>query len=215
MTTRRLTDEMERWVIAQATSGVAPHAVLQPLLDEGWSEQDAVDAVAAAVNGYVALSGHTQGLPPPSPVPVPVEPNGAWILDGGDREVRVLASMRLPRVVAFGGLLADEECDAMIELARPRLERSMTVEPDSGGDMVHPDRTSFGLGFARGEHPYAHVSKPASHACWTGHWTMAKACRCSTTARVRSTSHTTIISTRRSRARPCNCVAAASGWPRW
>ena len=39
----------------------------------------------------------------------------------------------------------------MIELARPRLERSTTVEPDTGGDMVHPDRTSSGMAFARGE----------------------------------------------------------------
>lgn len=148
-----MTAGMERWVVEQASAGASPDAVLQPLLDEGWSEQEAVDAVAAAVNAHVARRGREQGLPPPSPVPVPVEPNGAWILDGGDRQVRVLASMRLPRVVALGGLLSDEECDAMIELARPRLQRSMTVEPDSGGDMVHPDRTSFGMGFARGEHP--------------------------------------------------------------
>ena len=150
MTTRRLSEEMERWVVAQATAGVAPEAVLQPLLDGGWDEQEAVDAIAAAVNAYVARGGEA-GLPMPSPVPVPVEPNGAWLLDGGDREVRVLATMLLPRVVVLGGLLSDEECDAMIELARPRLERSMTVEPESGGDMVHPDRTSFGMGFARGE----------------------------------------------------------------
>ena len=90
-------------------------------------------------------------MPPLQRVPVPVEPNGSAVLDAGDRQVRVLASMLLPRVVVLGGLLSDEECDAMIELARPKLARSTTVEPDSGGDMVHPDRTSFGMGFARGE----------------------------------------------------------------
>ena len=151
MTTRRLDAELEQWVVAQATAGVAPDVVLQPLLDAGWDEQEAVDAVAAAVNAFVARRAGEQGLPMPEQVPVVVEPNGAWILDGGDREVRVLSTMLLPRVVVLGGLLSDEECDAMIELARPKLARSTTVEPDSGGDMVHPDRTSFGMGFARGE----------------------------------------------------------------
>ena len=151
MTTRRLDAELEQWVVAQATAGVAPDVVLQPLLDAGWDEQEAVDAVAAAVNAFVARRAGEQGLPMPERVPVVAEPNGAWILDGGDREVRVLSTMLLPRVVVLGGLLSDEECDAMIELARPKLARSTTVEPDSGGDMVHPDRTSFGMGFARGE----------------------------------------------------------------
>ena len=151
MTTRRLDAELEQWVVAQATAGVAPDVVLQPLLDAGWDEQEAVDAVAAAVNAFVARRAGEQGLPMPERVPVVAEPNGAWILDGGDREVRVLSTMLLPRVVVLGGLLSDEECDAMIELARPKLARSTTVEPDSGGDMVHPDRTSFGMGFSRGE----------------------------------------------------------------
>ena len=151
MTTRRLDAELEQWVVAQATAGVSPDVVLQPLLDAGWDEQEAVDAVAAAVNAFVARRAGEQGLPMPERVPVVAEPNGAWILDGGDREVRVLSTMLLPRVVVLGGLLSDEECDAMIELARPKLARSTTVEPDSGGDMVHPDRTSFGMGFSRGE----------------------------------------------------------------
>ena len=151
MTTRRLDAELEQGVVAQATAGVAPDVVLQPLLDAGWDEQEAVDAVAAAVNAFVARRAGEQGLPMPERVPVVAEPNGTWTLDGGDREVRVLSTMLLPRVVVLGGLLSDEECDAMIELARPKLARSTTVEPDSGGDMVHPDRTSFGMGFARGE----------------------------------------------------------------
>lgn len=151
MSAHRLTEELERWVLEQATSGIAPQVVVQRLVEAGWDEQQAMDALADAVNAYVARRGQAQGLPLPAKVPVPVEPNDAWLLDGGDRQVRVLASMLLPRVVVLGGLLSDEECDAMIKLARPRLERSTTVEPESGGDMVHPDRTSFGMGFARGE----------------------------------------------------------------
>jgi prolyl 4-hydroxylase len=148
---RRLSAELERWVVAQAMAGSAPGSVLQPLLDDGWSEQEAVDAVAAAVNAFVASNAEHAGLPPLERVPVPTEPNGAAILDAGDRQIRVLASMLLPRVVVLGGLLSDDECDALVELARPGLARSTTVDPESGGDMLHADRTSRGMSFSRGE----------------------------------------------------------------
>jgi prolyl 4-hydroxylase len=56
-----------------------------------------------------------------------------------------------PRVVVFGGLLSDEECDALIEMARPRLARSLTVETRTGGEEINADRTSNGMFFQRGE----------------------------------------------------------------
>ena len=146
-----MTVELEQWVVSQAASGGDPAGVLQRLLDEGWPEDEAVEAIAAAVNAYVADRSRDTGLPLPVRVPVVAEPNGASVVDAGDRRVSILANMALPRVAVLGGLLSAEECDAFIELARPRLARSTTVEPDSGGDIVHPDRTSHGMGFARGE----------------------------------------------------------------
>lgn len=151
MNSQRMTPELERWVVAQAVSGGDPSAVLQRLIDDGWPETAAVEAIAGAVNAYVAAQSAEAGLPLPAAVPVVAEPNGAALADAGDRQVRLLASMLLPRVVVLGGLLSDEECDAFIEMAQPRLTRSTTVEPDTGGDMVHPDRTSHGMGFTRGE----------------------------------------------------------------
>ena len=146
-----MTVELEQWVVSQAASGGDPAGVLQRLLDEGWPEDEAVEVIAAAVNAYVADRSRDTGLPLPVRVPVVAEPNGASVVDAGDRRVSILANMALPRVAVLGGLLSAEECDAFIELARPRLARSTTVEPDSGGDIVHPDRTSHGMGFARGE----------------------------------------------------------------
>jgi prolyl 4-hydroxylase len=68
-----------------------------------------------------------------------------------DREVQVLLSMRDPRVVVFGGFMSHEECDALIELARPRLARSETVHNETGGSEVNDARTSHGMFFQRGE----------------------------------------------------------------
>ena len=72
-------------------------------------------------------------------------------IDAGDRTVQVLSSMALPRVVVLGGLLSDEECDALIAAASPRMARSLTVETKTGGEELNPDRTSNGMFFNRGE----------------------------------------------------------------
>jgi prolyl 4-hydroxylase len=54
-------------------------------------------------------------------------------------------------VVVFGGLLSDEECDTLIERARPRMARSETVQTDTGGSEVNTARTSRGMFFEREE----------------------------------------------------------------
>jgi prolyl 4-hydroxylase len=59
--------------------------------------------------------------------------------------------MYSPRVVVFGGLLSDVECEALIALAKPRLARSLTVATKTGGEEINADRTSSGMFFQRGE----------------------------------------------------------------
>ena len=51
----------------------------------------------------------------------------------------------------FSQLLSAEECGALIDAARPRLSVSLTVDLQTGGEELHPDRTSQGMFFARGE----------------------------------------------------------------
>ncbi len=72
-------------------------------------------------------------------------------LDLGDRQVQVLASLTLPRLVVLGGFLSDEECRALVAAAQPRMARSLTVETKSGGEEVNVERTSQGMFFALGE----------------------------------------------------------------
>ncbi len=148
---RALPDGLVEWAVGQAQQGAGPEILLQPLLEAGWDESDAAVALDAAMRDFLQHHARESGLPEPQPVPAPAELNGDSLLDAGDREVRVLASMLLPRVVVLGGLLSNEECDAFIALAQPKLSRSTTVDPDSGGDLVHADRTSRGMSFTRGE----------------------------------------------------------------
>ena len=72
-------------------------------------------------------------------------------IDVGDRVVDVLLSMSRPRVVVFGSFLSEDECAALIDAARPRMARSLTVENATGGEAVNADRTSNGMFFRRAE----------------------------------------------------------------
>lgn len=67
--------------------------------------------------------------------------------------LQVLACMQRPRLVLLGGLLAAEECDALVEQARPGLARSETVDLGSGDSRVDGARTSEGMFFTRGQTP--------------------------------------------------------------
>jgi prolyl 4-hydroxylase len=92
-----------------------------------------------------------QGLPPAVKVPDPKLDEAPLYLDGGDRRVHIVQAMYNPRVVVFGGLLSDGECEGLIALAKPKLARSLTVSTDTGGEEINQDRTSSGMFFQRGE----------------------------------------------------------------
>jgi prolyl 4-hydroxylase len=51
----------------------------------------------------------------------------------------------------FGNVVSDEECDALIAAAKPRMSRSLTVETKTGGEELNADRTSNGMFFKRDE----------------------------------------------------------------
>jgi prolyl 4-hydroxylase len=146
-----VTPELREWIVAQATAGQPPDAVLKSMLASGWHEDVAVAALEDTLRGYLDDHARQTGLPPPSVVPEPLPGDAASVLRAHDREVRVLMAMRNPRVVVFGGLFSDAECDALVECAAARLVRSETVQLDTGGNEVNPARTSDGMFFARGE----------------------------------------------------------------
>src|SRR5690606_11072807 len=116
----------------------------------GWNEDVAVAALEETLQGYLAEHARQTGLPMPVPVPEPDLRDSPSILRAADRDVQVLLSMLVPRVVVFGGLLSDAECDELVELSRPRLARSETVVRTTGASEVNEARTSEGMFFERG-----------------------------------------------------------------
>ncbi|MBS0445974.1 MAG: 2OG-Fe(II) oxygenase [Proteobacteria bacterium] len=148
-----ITAELRQWIIEQASAGQSPEAVLKSMCASGWNEDVALTALEETLTRHLDEGG-PKGLklPPGVPVPEPDLDDMRPHLHAVDRDVTVLLTMRSPRIVVFGGLIADDECDEMIELARARLARSETVETATGGSEVNSARTSEGMFFDRGEH---------------------------------------------------------------
>ena len=151
MSNQPITPELRKWIVEQASAGQPPEAVLKSMLASGWKEDVALAALEDTLQGYLADHAKAVGLPPPSLVPEPMVGDLTSSLPAGDVQVRVLASMRNPRVIVFGSLLSDDECDQLVEMARLRLVRSETVETATGGSEVNAARTSDGMFFTRGE----------------------------------------------------------------
>ncbi len=156
-TPQPVTPELRQWIIEQAQAGCAPDAVLAAMRSSGWDDAVALQALTTTLEGHLATQAAAQAtaraLPPPSVVPEPMLDGSPSTLWAHDREVKVLLVMRNPRVVVFGGLLSDDECDALVAAAAPRLARSETVVTTTGGNEVNTARTSDGMFFGRAELP--------------------------------------------------------------
>jgi prolyl 4-hydroxylase len=148
---QQVTPELRKWIVEQAQAGHSAESVLKAMRASGWDEDVAVEAMESTLRDHLEGQARAQGLPPALPVPDPQLDESPVYLDAGDRRVAVLQAMYNPRVVVFGGLLSDEECEQLIALARPRLARSLTVATKTGGEEVNADRTSNGMFFQRSE----------------------------------------------------------------
>jgi len=149
MLIQQITPDVLQWIATQAQAGHKPDAVVQAMRDSGWNADVALAAIEQSKRGSLVE------LPAPIRVPDPDSTDSQCILHTSDRAVQVLASMRLPRLMVFGNLLSHEECDSLIEIARPQLQRSTTVDNWSGGSELSESRTSEGMFFERGENEIA------------------------------------------------------------
>ncbi len=142
-----VTPALREWIVAQAQAGLGAEKILQAMLDAGWQEAVAVDAMEGALGEQSIVAQ----LPPAVPVPrVPLEDSPLY-LDLGDRKVHIISHMQKPPIVVIGGFLSDEECNQMVDAARPRMVRSRTVDTQTGGEELNDARTSSGMFFTRGQ----------------------------------------------------------------
>ncbi len=150
--TQPVSSELRAWVVAQLAIGHSPAALRMSMREAGWQDEAgeaALTEVFALADGAPVAGGPAVGAQ--KALPGPNLEGSPLYVDAGDRRVQVMQTMRHPRVVVFGNLLAQDECEALIAIARVRLLRSLTVETQTGGEVMNVDRTSDGMFFERGE----------------------------------------------------------------
>jgi len=149
---------LDLWLRENLNRGCSPGQLLQSLLDAGYGPEFARALV------------HRTG---PGPEVFPHDPHAghaghpslqAWWsridalagtrrLDLGDRVARVAARQMDHGIVFVREVLAQDECDAIVEQSAPRIERSTVVDPVSGASVPDPRRTSHGTFFEAGANP--------------------------------------------------------------
>lgn len=140
---------LHQWLAERRSEGYCPAQIFNATLASGWTREAAVAAMGHVMGDMVTqkeLDLLLRGTPEPdlndSPSSVVVE----------GREVQILFEMQNPRVVVFGGLLSDDECDQIVEIAWSRVQRSTVMsDEDFDGGVVSDIRTSQGAFLKRGE----------------------------------------------------------------
>ena len=148
-----ITPRLRQWIIEQSAAGHSAEVVLQTMMASGWQKDVAIQAMESTMQAHLHAATAKIGLQPAVPVPEPDLAEAPLYLDAGDRRVHIVSAQQHPRIVVFGDLLSDAECEALIEEARPRLARSRTVAIKTGGEEINVDRTSDGMFFTRAESP--------------------------------------------------------------
>jgi prolyl 4-hydroxylase len=143
------------WLAEQTAAGYSRASMFESLRSSGWQAMQAAHVMALTpaerqAFGVVASAGQNY---PAAPVPQPQLIYRDVQVDGGDKLVRVLQHRTAPDLIEFEALLTHAECDALMQAAQPRLSRSLTVDVQTGGQEIHPDRSSQGMFFERAENP--------------------------------------------------------------
>ncbi|MEV0252177.1 2OG-Fe(II) oxygenase [Nocardia sp. NPDC050712] len=145
----KLDSDWRNWLAENVDRGCTAETMVSAMVGAGFAE----DAADAAVKR--ALAGESTQLVQPKTHPgytydeCPV--SGDNVIHAYDRDVRVLMRVEKPQVILFADVLTADECDQMIERSSSRLNRSTTVNGETGIDEVIPNRTSEGAVFQRGE----------------------------------------------------------------
>ncbi len=137
------TDELRQWAVNEIAAGRGPDEVLRELIVRGIPEELAVDELTCLLESRLSqlkqqrvMTAETDASVDegPNTVPQPLTADSPNTIRVGGREIGVLLQLKHPRVIVFGNLLGQDECDKLIALARPRITASSVIDMQSGGN---------------------------------------------------------------------------------
>jgi len=155
-----LNPDLKAWLKTSIEGGHGRDALLQSMRTAGYQPGFAEQAVELALVrfGVPAVAAAAAVVEAEAVTPQHVVVTASELLaetpnsiETSDRRIDILFVLNAPRIVLFGNLLSPEECDAMVVASRKKLQRSTVVNAETGAYDVHPDRTSSGTHFERGE----------------------------------------------------------------
>lgn len=145
-----ITPELREWILATTRAGHDAHEVLRLMQQNGYDPRQSRSIVAEVMKmPLAALQASTSKSP--SRGLRTRHPEAPFVVVDGHR-IDVSLSLDAPTLRVLDGLLTPPECSELIELARPRLKRALTVDSE-GQQQVDQRRTSEGMFFALNEQP--------------------------------------------------------------
>jgi prolyl 4-hydroxylase len=145
-----ISPELREWILATTRAGHGVPEVLRLLKENGYDPRQSRGIVAEVLKLPLAtlLASTAKGSPQGLRTKHPEAPEVC--IDG--HAVGVSLGVDMPALRVLENILSAEECDELIELARPRLQRALTVDSE-GRHQVDQRRTSEGMFFTLNEVP--------------------------------------------------------------
>lgn len=155
----RFSPDLAAWIADHLNRASAPATIIEAMVRENMELPVAQAIVVAFVDAYrrggpLPVDAITLDEDTPEYIyEAPIFCHGSRIVTS-DRTVRVAARAARPMLAVLADLLSAEECETLIEQAKPRLAPSTVVDPHSGQDVVAPHRSSYGMFFRMQENPF-------------------------------------------------------------
>ncbi len=154
-----ITPELRAWILATTRAGHSVADVLLLMRESGYDPRQSRSMVAevlklplTALTASAAPASHVAASPKDAaPTCRPTHPEAPEVHVQG-HSVGISLSVDVPALRVLDGLLSSAECEELIALARPRLQRARTVD-SQGNHQVDNRRTSAGMFFRLGEVP--------------------------------------------------------------
>jgi prolyl 4-hydroxylase len=146
-----MSEEWSTWLDASLEKGCRIADIVGAMVtanyDPGYAEKTVLARQAERMQPAAAAASG------PYRYGTPMIRHGASLIETGDRQVRVAMRVAQPVVAVLDDVFSAEECDAVVALARARLQPSATLSPTTGENQVKDHRTSQGAFLDDAESP--------------------------------------------------------------
>ncbi len=145
-----ISPELREWILVTTRAGHGVPDMLRLMKENGYDPRQSRSIIADVLKLPLATLIASTGTSTPRGMRTK-HPEAPSVCVAGHR-INVSVCVDAPPLRVLEGVLGEAECAELIELARPRLQRALTVA-DNGEQQVDQRRTSEGMFFSLGEQP--------------------------------------------------------------